>query len=131
MKQNHKSLFYDIQLSFVDRTETCTLDLEKVDLGHGRIETRKISVLSGSCLPATLLMKWIGLNEGTTGEISSLNPYYISSLNFLNVHIAEQYARAVRRHWGIENDLPYVLEVNFYLDRTQGKNANYLQKGSS
>lgn len=85
MKQNHKSLFYDIQLSFVDRTETCTLDLEKVDLGHGRIETRKISVLSGSCLPATLLMKWIGLNEGTiikvttrvnktTGEISSLNP---------------------------------------------------------
>ena len=142
MKQNHKSLFYDIQLSFVDRTETCTLDLEKVDLGHGRLETRKISVLSGSCLPATLLMKWIGLNEGTiikvttrvnktTGEISSLNPYYISSLNFLNVHIAEQYARAVRRHWGIENDLPYVLEVNFYLDRTQGKNANYLQKGSS
>lgn len=125
----------------MDRTETRTLELEKVELGHGRIETRKISVLPGSCLPATLLMKWIGLDEGTiikvttervnktTDEISSLDRYYISSLNFLNVHIAEQYARAVRRHWGIKNDLPYVLEVNFYQDRTQGRNANYLQKG--
>lgn len=139
MKQNHKSLFYDIQLSFVDRTETRTLEIEKVELGHGRIETRKISVLPGSCLPAALLKKWIGLDEGTiikaatesvnktTGEISSLDRYYISSLNFLNTHIAEQCARAVRRHWGIENDLHYVLDVNFYQDRTQCKNANYLQ----
>lgn len=139
VKQNHKSLFYDMQLSFVDRTETRTLETEKVELGHGRIETRKISVLPGSCLPAALLKKWIGLDEGTiikattesvnktTGEISSLDRYYISSLNFLNAHIAEQCARAVRRHWGIENDLHYVLDVNFYQDRTQCKNANYLQ----
>ncbi len=28
---------------------------------------------------------------------------------------------------GIENDLHYVLDVNFYQDRTQCKNANYLQ----
>lgn len=139
VKQNHKSLFYDIQLSFVDRTETRTLEIEKVELGHGRIETRKISVLPGSCLSAALLKKWIGLDEGTiikattesinktTGEISSLDRYYISSLNFFNAHIAEQCARAVRRHWGIENDLHYVLDVNFYQDRTQCKNANYLQ----
>ena len=110
VKQNHKSLFYDIQLSFVDRTETRTLEIEKVELGHGRIETRKISVLPGSCLSAALLKKWIGLDEGTiiksttesinktTGEISSLDRYYISSLNFFNAHIAEQCARAVRRH---------------------------------
>ncbi|MEI3086679.1 MAG: hypothetical protein V8T56_01530 [Parasutterella sp.] len=65
VKQNHKSLFYDIQLSFVDRTETRTLEIEKVELGHGRIETRKISVLPGSCLSAALLKKWIGLDEGT------------------------------------------------------------------
>ena len=96
-------------------------------------------MLPGSCLPAVLLKKWIGLDEGTivktttesvsktTGEISSLDRYYISSLNFLNAHIAEQCARAVRRHWGIENDLHYVLDVNFYQDRTQCKNANYLQ----
>lgn len=44
VKQNHKTLFYDIQLSFADRTETRTLEIEKIELGHGRIETRKISV---------------------------------------------------------------------------------------
>ena len=61
-----------------------------------------VSVLPGSCLPAVLLKKWIGLDEGTivktttesvsktTGEISSLDRYYISSLNFLNAHIAER-----------------------------------------
>ena len=95
-------------------------------------------MLSGSCLPAALLKKWIALDEGTiikattesvnktTGEISSLDRYYISSLNFLNAHIAES-ARAVRYHWGIENDLHYVLDINIYPDRTQCKNANYLQ----
>lgn len=125
VKQNHKSLFYDIQLSFADRTETRTVEI-RVELGHGRIETRKLSVLSGSCLRAALLKKWIGLDEGTiikattesvnktTGKISSLDRYY----NFLNAYIAEQCARAVRRHWGIENDLHYVLDVNFYQDRT-------------
>jgi predicted transposase YbfD/YdcC len=126
VKQNHRSLFYDIQLSFMDRTETRTVEIEKVELRHGRIETRKISVLPGSCMPAALLKKWVGLDEGTivkattesvnktTGEISSLDRYYISSLNFSNTHIAQQCARAVRHHWGIENDPHYVLDVNFY-----------------
>lgn len=83
--------------------------------------------------------KWTRLDEGTTskaatesvnkttGEISSLDRYYISSLNFSDAHIAEQCAGAVRRHWGIENYHHYVLDVNFYQDRTQCKNANYLQ----
>ena len=31
VKQNHKSLFYDIQLRFVDRTETRTLEIEKLN----------------------------------------------------------------------------------------------------
>lgn len=139
VKQNHKSLFYDIQLSFAERTKTRTLEVETLELGHGRIESRKISVLPGSCLSAALLKKWIGLDEGviikatsesvnkTSGEMSSLDRYYISSLNYLDAHVVEQCARAVRRHWGIENDLHYVLDVDFNQDRTQCKNANYLQ----
>lgn len=93
-RQNHESLFYGMQLSFVDCTETRTVKIERVELRHGRIETRKISVLLGSCLLAVLLKKWIGLDEGTiikattesvnktTGEISSFDRYYNSSLNF-------------------------------------------------
>ena len=139
VKQNQKTLYYDIQLCFVDRLETRTLEIEKIELGHGRIETRRISVSPGNTLKADHLKKWIGLDEGTiikatteivdktTGQISSLDRYFICSLNWFNTHIAEQCARSVRRHWGIENDLHYVLDVDFFQDRTQCKNANYLQ----
>ncbi|WP_289171662.1 ISAs1 family transposase [uncultured Parasutterella sp.] len=138
VKQNQKTLYYDIQLCFVDRLETRTLEIEKIELGHGRIETRRISVSPGNTLKADHLKKWIGLDEGTiikvtteivdktTGQISSLDRYFICSLNWFNTHIAEQCARSVRRHWGIENDLHYVLDVDFFQDRTQCKNANYL-----
>ena len=138
VKQNQKTLYYDIQLCFVDRLETRTLEIEKIELGHGRIETRRISVSSGNTLKADHLKKWIGLDEGTiikattevvdkATQISSLDRYFICSLNWFNTHIAEQCARSVRRHWGIENDLHYVLDVDFFQDRTQCKNANYLQ----
>ena len=139
VKQNQKTLYYDIRLCFVERLETRTLEIEKIELGHGRIETRRISVLPGNALKAGHLKKWIGLEEGTiikattdvvnkaSGQISSLDRYFICSLNWSDPHIAEQCARAVRRHWGIENDLHYVLDVDFYQDRTQCKNANYLQ----
>ena len=139
VKQNQETLYYDIQLCFVDRLDTRTLEIEKIELGHGRIETRRISVLPGNALMADHLKKWIGLDEGTiikatteivdktTGQISSLDRYFICSLNWFNTHIAEQCARAVRRYWGIENDMHYVLDVDFFQDRTQCKNANYLQ----
>ena len=86
------------------------MEIEKIDLGHGKIETRKISVLPGSCLPVALLKKWTGLDEGTiikavtesinktTGEISSLDRYYISSLNVLGARIAKQCVGGVRHH---------------------------------
>ena len=126
VKQNQKTLYYDIQLCFVDRLETRTLEIEKIELGHGRIETRRISVSPGNTLKADHLKKWIGLDEGTiikatteivdktTGQISSLDRYFICSLNWFNTHIAEQCARAVRRYWGIENDMHYVLDVDFF-----------------
>ena len=139
VKQNQETLYYDIQLCFVDRLDTRTLKIEKIELGHGRIETRRISVSPGNTLKADHLKKWIGLDEGTiikattevvdkaAGQISSLDRYFICSLNWFNTHIAEQCARAVRRYWGIENDMHYVLDVDFFQDRTQCKNANYLQ----
>ena len=126
VKQNQETLYYDIQLCFVDRLDTRTLEIEKIELGHSRIETRRISVLPGNALMADHLKKWIGLDEGTiikattevvdkaAGQISSLDRYFICSLNWFNTHIAEQCARAVRRYWGIENDMHYVLDVDFF-----------------
>ena len=85
------------------------------------------------------LNKWEGLDQGClikattetidkqTRRCSRLDRYFITSLSWDNKNIVEQCSRAVRRHWGIENDLHYVLDVDFYQDRTQCKNANYLQ----
>lgn len=63
----------------------------------------------------------------TTGQGSELARYNICSLNFDNPHITEQIARAIRRHWAVENELHYMLDVDFNQDRTQCKNANYIQ----
>lgn len=48
-------------------------------------------------------------------------------LYFDNPHISQQAARAIRRHWAIENELHYVLDVDFNQERTQCKNTNYIQ----
>jgi predicted transposase YbfD/YdcC len=43
------------------------------------------------------------------GEVQTERRYFISSLPAE----AEQFAKAVRAHWGIENSLHYVLDVAF------------------
>ena len=139
VKENHKKLYLDIQLAFLDRQETRTLKMDRLELGHGRIDNRSISVLPAQILDEKHLNKWEGLDQGClikattetidkqTGNNSCLDRYFITTLSWDNERIVEQCARAVRRHWGIENDLHYVLDVDFYQDRTQCKNANYLQ----
>ncbi|MDR2500308.1 MAG: ISAs1 family transposase [Treponema sp.] len=54
----------------------------------------------------------IGIAEGrreVKGEAQTERRYFISSLPAE----AEQFAKAVRAHWGIENSLHYVLDVAF------------------
>lgn len=139
VKENHKDLYYDLQLAFVDITETRTRKHVTKDFAHGRIEDREYFVLPASALGSKHLNKWKGLDEGSivktttktwkksTGKATDLDRYYISSLHFDDPHISEQIARAVRGHWGIENQLHYVLDVDFHQDLTQCKNANYVQ----
>lgn len=140
VKENHKELYLDLQLAFLDVTETRTKKVQNSQpVKHGRVENRDYSVLPGSVLSSKHLDKWPGLDEGcivrtvtksikkTTEQVSELARYYICSLNFDNPHITEQIARAIRRHWAIENELHYVLDVDFNQDRTQCKNANYIQ----
>ena len=93
---------------------------------------------SGSCRDPSQCRKWIGLDEGCivaavtdaedkrTGARSSQMQLFITSLRWGVPLIAEQAARAVRRHWSVENELHHVLDVDFQQDRTQCKNANYL-----
>lgn len=139
LKGNQDNLLKDVTELFEYSTTVTHYGQEKVEKGHGRLETRKVDLLSAEFLPKSVLNAWTGLTGGTlvrctstrttlsTGETSEDVRYFISSLSFESSRIQEHIQRAIRRHWAIENELHYVLDVDFNQDRTQCKNINYLQ----
>lgn len=87
---------------------------------HGRHETRSCRVLPASVLPAHLRgSDWHGLQtlvqvQATrqcvgTGQVQHETRYYLSSREAS----AAAFGGYVRRHWGIENRLHWVLDVVF------------------
>lgn len=52
--------------------------------------------------------------------------YYLTSLSPQCPDIVRNVERAVRNHWGIENSLHHVLDVDFGQDAMQAKNVNYV-----
>lgn len=139
VKKNNKTLYNEMADGF-EFSKTITQTLEAtVEKGHGRLETRQIYLLPTTILSESTRKQWQGLEEGTlvkcvaertqmsTGETSTDIRYFICSLDFNHRYIGEQIKRAVRRHWAVENELHYVLDVDFQQDKTQCKNMNYLQ----
>jgi predicted transposase YbfD/YdcC len=92
-----------------------------VEKDHGRLETREY-FQSAELGWFADQPKWEGLqsigmvqaSREINGKISSERRYYLSSLP-LDI---ERFARAVRGHWGVENKLHWVLDVNFRRIRT-------------
>ncbi len=129
LKGNQKELYRDVVDSF--RFITPSNHSEDLDAGHGRIERRKCTVIEDlSMLIEQEDKPWVGLKSivkidgerinKTTGEVSIESRYYISSISdakFIN--------DAVRKHWGIENKLHWVLDMTFSEDysRCRTKNA--------
>jgi predicted transposase YbfD/YdcC len=95
---------------------------KSVERGHGRVETREYCIAEA---PAALtrLGQWqdvrsIGMvtrsrrvGEEETEEIA----YYVSSLP----PKVKRFAKAVRGHWGIENQLHWCLDVTFAEDQSR------------
>ncbi len=108
---------------------------EQIDCGHGRVETRRCSVLGDLTLlerPA----EWASLRglvrieaerfHKATGKTERETRYYITSL-------APEAARIntlVRQHWGIENKLHWVLDVAFGEDLSRKRAGNAAQNFS-
>jgi predicted transposase YbfD/YdcC len=98
--------------------------LETVEKDHGRIETRRY------CQSTELdwfadRAKWAGLRSvgmveairEVGGKVTVERRYYLSSLS-LDV---AAFARAVRGHWGVENKLHWVLDVQMREDQSRAR----------
>ncbi|WP_337177746.1 ISAs1 family transposase [Paludisphaera sp.] len=87
---------------------------EAVEDGHGRHEERYVTVIHD---PDGLPPGWpdvaavvlVGRERAVRGTNTSTAHYYITSL----LGTAEQLRRLVRRHWSVENQLHWVLDVAF------------------
>ncbi len=94
---------------------------ETTEKDHGRLETRKVWVcVVGRWVKAA--KDWPGLRQAVVvestrqiaGAITTERRYYIASHRALD---ARRTAEAIRHHWGIENQVHWVLDVVFNEDQ--------------
>lgn len=112
------------------------------DHGHGRNEVRTTYVLPGNLLSPEIQKKWYGIcygciakqvtertvigTNGKEDETSVQTRYYLTSLSSECPDSVRHIQRAIRGHWGIENKLHHVLDVDFGQDAMQAKNNNFI-----
>ena len=96
-------------------------DYLPTESGHGRSETRSYQVLNNIQDLVDPEGKWKHLNSVARvdylrtlkdGKTKLETRYFITSLS----HEAEQLSRSIRGHWSIENQLHWVLDVEFNED---------------
>ena len=143
LKGNQDKSLEEVRYLFNVTNKDQMLELEqKPILEHGRIEERKISVIRGKLLSRELKNKWSGLSGGsivkieskrtqkTTDKTSTEDRYYITSLEPKEENL-ERILEVIREHWGIENNLHWVLDMRFNQDRMQANNPLYIANRSA
>ena len=135
VKENQGRLHEDIQQLFAGAQEVgfhqVAHDYHKsVEKGHGRIEIRQCWTISEAEFLHYLRgwERWKGLQtlarvraeRRSRKETTVETRYFITSL----ACNAKQVLTAARRHWGIENSLPWVLDIAFREDESRVRKDN-------
>ncbi len=135
LKENQPGLLEDISLYFQAFAKELPVFVTK-EKGHGRVEKREYRLLKDLSWLSEA-KDWEGLYAAgmvkstvTKGDqTSSETRYYITSVNNI-----DQFAYAVRKHWSIENQLHWCLDVIFREDSSRARkdlsplNLNVLRK---
>ncbi len=119
LKGNHSTLHQEVQLFLDDAiAHGGTYDYTHTTHGgHGRVERRKVWY-SQEVQWLADRKDWPGLSSVIAvesqriigDEMSTERRYFISSLSGTN---AETIGQMIRRHWGVENNLHWSLDVSF------------------
>jgi predicted transposase YbfD/YdcC len=131
LKGNQSSLHDDVRLHFEQPAPaslarmTCA---ESVDKGHGRLEVRRCRVSADIAWLRERHPEWINFNsivaidsERITGDTTTRETRHFISSSLVS---AEQMLAAVRMHWGIENQLHWVLDMSFGEDQSRIRKGN-------
>jgi len=125
LKDNHPTLHQEVREFFESAQadgfrDTRYDQTEAVDGGHGRIEVRRVFVSDDldwlADKPAWKRLRSVVMieSERTVGDKTSFERrYYLSSLAADAALLGER----IRGHWGIENQLHWVLDMAFDEDR--------------
>ena len=109
---------------------------EEIDCGHGRVESRRCSVIADlslvekaaewACLQGLVRVEAERYHKAT-GKIERETRFYITSLK----PDAERLNRAIRQRWSIENNLHWVLDVGFGEDLSRKRAGHSAQNFST
>lgn len=125
LKQNQPALYKDAEGYFKEFSANIS-SKTTIDKGHGRIEKREYQLLTDL---SWLEQKddWKGLSAlgcarstiTENGETREFTRYFITSLVEL-----DEFADSVRKHWSIENQLHWCLDVIFREDASRARKDN-------
>jgi predicted transposase YbfD/YdcC len=129
LKGNQGTLHEDVKLYF-DSQKTCPeVGHEHYDGGHGRFEKRAAFASSDIDWLKNSHPQWAGLTSiiavtaerETKKKTTSETRYFISSLDATD---PKRLGQIVRAHWGIENNLHWVLDYAFEEDNQRTRLGN-------
>ena len=125
LKQNQPALYKDTEDYFNEFCDDIPME-STLDKGHGRIEKREYQLLTElSWLEQKDEwegLKGLGCVKSTVsekGETREFTRYFITSLTDL-----DEFADSVRKHWAIENNLHWCLDVIFKEDASRARKDN-------